>query len=230
MVYFIAWIDVLTFLIRFLRAKQAQLANTASGNIDGTQRKYVLLEFDLIKQVSHGAIFIAEMQQVSTKRTQEDPVPSSSTCKKLRPSPEIKVDKDISLTWTKIGNIYKDMPPLVYYPPNESMNIGNIYENMPPLVYDLPSESRNKGRGNVVKIGIRAVGPQQSIPQEMYSISQQPSALVPSNLFQKLSILLREETCKCKFNEEEQPNSGPATQVVMFIHFISLHFLIVLII
>ncbi len=208
MVYFIACIDVLSFLISFLRAEQAQLANTASGNIDGTQRKYFLLEFGLIKQVSHGAIFIAEMQQVSTKRSQEDPVSSSSTCKKLRPSPEIKVDKDISLTLTNIGNIYKDMPP---------------------LVYELPSESMNKGRENVVKLGSRAVGPKQSISQEMYSISQQPSALIPSNLFQKLSILLREETCKCKFNEE-QPNSGPATQVVMFIHFISLHFLIVLII
>jgi hypothetical protein len=208
LVYFIAGIDVLTFLISFLRAEQTQLANTASGNIDGTQRKYFLLEFDLIIQVSHGAIFIAEMQQVSTKRTQEDPVPSSSTCKKLRPSPEIKVDKDISLTLTNIGNIYKE----------------------PPLVYELPSESMNKGRENVVKLGSRAVGAKQSIPQEMYSISQQPSALVPSNLFQKLSILLREETCKCKFNEEEQSNSVPATQVVMFIHFISLHFLIVLII
>ena len=181
-----------------MRAEQTQLANTASGNIDGTQRKYFLLEFDLIKQVSHGAIFIAEMQQVSTKRTQEDPVPSSSTCKKLRPSSEIKVDKDISLTLTNIGNIYKE----------------------PPLVYELPSESMNKGRENVVKLGSRAVGAKQSIPQEMYSISQQPSALVPSNLFQKLSILLREETCKCKFNEEEQSNSAPATQVGLYILFL----------
>jgi hypothetical protein len=78
----------------------------------------------------------------------------------------------------------------------------------------------NKGRENVVKLGSRAVGAKQSIPQEMYSISQQPSALVPSNLFQKLSILLREETCKCKFNEEEQSNSAPATQVGLYILFL----------
>lgn len=69
-----------------------------------------------------------------------------------------------------------------------------VEEDSVPLS-SICKKARTMTSEDAIELESRAVEIEKSIPQ-------QPSTLAPSNFYQKLSILLREETCKCKLNEE----------------------------